>query len=417
MKQNTDILIIGGGIIGVSAAYYLAKAGLDVTLLEKGEICSGSSYGNAGFIPPTHSGPIPAAGVLTQGIKWMLDPKSPFYIKPRFDIELIRWLWRFQSYCNKEAEERTIPLFYDMQTRSLALFEEIIAQENISCDYVQAGGLTLYKSERTFARAQAEIETMAKFGIDVKLLDGNSVRKLEPMINNDVAGGILNDEDAHLNPALFVEALSKQAEKYGAHILKHTEVLGLDNVEGRISSVHTTRESYHPKEVVLAAGAWSTSLVKMLNLSFPMQSAKGYSLTMENPAQLPTLPLFLGESQVAVTPIGKSLRFAGTLELAGFDLSINQRRINAILEAAQRYLDGVSSENEPKLWSGLRPVPPDGLPYIGRSERVKNLIVATGHGMLGVSMGPITGKVVAQIIGEEKLDFDVLPFAVERFSR
>jgi D-amino-acid dehydrogenase len=146
-----------------------------------------------------------------------------------------------------------------------------------------------------------------------------------------------------------------------------------------------------------------------------MQSAKGYSLTMKNPAQLPTLPLFLGESKVAVTPIGSSLRFAGTLELTGMDLSINQRRINAIMEAARNYLNGISPEDEPKLWSGLRPVPPDGLPYIGRSSEIKNLIVATGHGMLGVSMGPLTGKVVAQIISEEKLDFDVSPFAVERF--
>ena len=417
MKEDTDILIIGGGIIGVSAAYYLAKAGLDVTLLEKGEICSGSSYANAGFIPPTHSSPIPAEGVLAQGIKWMLDSKSPFYIKPRFNLDLLKWLWRFQSYCNKEAEERVIPLFYDMQTRSLALFEEIIAQENISCDYVQAGGLTLYKSQRVFDHAQVEVETAAKFGIDIKLLDGNLVREIEPMINENVLGGILNDEDAHLNPALFVEALSKRAEKYGARVLKHTEVLGLDHVGGRISSVHTTRESFHPKEVILAAGAWSTSIAKMLNLHFPMQSAKGYSLTMENPSQLPTRPLFLGESKVAVTPIGKSLRFAGTLELAGVDLSINQRRINAIMEAAHHYLDEISYENSPELWSGLRPVPPDGLPYIGRSEQVKNLIVATGHGMLGVSMGPLTGKVVAQIIGEEKVDIDILPFAIERFSK
>ena len=416
MNKKSDILIIGGGIIGVSAAYYLAKEGMAVTLVEKGEICSGSSYGNAGFIPPSHSTPIPGPGVLKQGIKWMLNPESPFYIHPRFDVEFVRWLWRFGNYCNKSAYERAIPLFRDIQRDSLALFQEIMEQEDIVCDFKQAGGITIFKSKNGFAHAQAEVKEMKNFDIELDFLDGDAVRKLEPMIRDDVLGGIHNMEDAHLNPALFVEELAKVAEKYGARIIRQAEVLGFEKAGGRIASVHTTCESFHPKEVILAAGAWSTPLAQQLNLQFPMQAAKGYSLTMKKPACIPSLPLFLSEARVAVTPIGSSLRFAGTLELAGLDLSINQRRVNAIKDAGRGYLNSVSSEDDPEVWSGLRPVPPDGLPYIGRSLTTKNLVVATGHGMLGVSMGPVTGKVVSEIVRAEKPCFDLDPFAVERFS-
>ncbi len=416
MSKKSDVLIIGGGIIGVSAAYYLAKEGVAVTLVEKGEISSGSSYGNAGFIPPAHSTPIPGPGVLMQGLKWMLNPESPFYIRPRFDVEFMRWLWRFSNYCNKDAYERAIPLFRDMQRDSLALFQEIIKEEEIACDFQQAGGMTIFKSKKGFAHAQAEVEEMGRFDIELDFLDGDAVRKLEPMIRDDVLGGIHNEEDAHLEPAVFVEELARVSEKYGARIVKQAEVLGFEKVGERISSVHTARESFHPKEVVLAAGAWSTPLARQLDLQFPMQAAKGYSLTMSRPTHSPSRPLFLSEARVAVTPIGSSLRFAGTLELTGLDLSINQRRVNAIMNAGRSYLNGVSSDDDPEVWSGLRPVPPDGLPYTGRSLAIKNLIVATGHGMLGVSMGPITGKAVAEIIGARKPCFDLDPFDVERFS-
>ena len=417
MQKNADILIIGGGIIGVSAAYYLAKQGLDVTLLEKDEICSGSSYGNAGLIPPSLSGPIPAPGMLMQGIKWMLDPESPFYIKPRLDLDLFRWLWHFRSFCNEKAQARAIPVFRDIQRGSLALYQKIIREENLSCHFKQAGGLILYKSKSGMAHAREEVEKMRKFGFDLELLEGDAVRALVPMIREDVLGGIHNTEDAHLDPALFVEGVAKSAKKYGARFLGQTEVLGFEKVDGRIASVHTRDESFHPKAVVLAAGAWSTSLAEALNLNFPMQPAKGYHVTLEDPAQLPAIPMMLGESKVAVTPIGSKLRFAGTLELTGIDLSINRRRVNAIMKAGRDYLKGISFEGEMTVWSGLRPLPPDDFPYIGRSKTVKNLIVATGHGMLGVSLGPLTGKMVAQIATEEKPDFDMSVFAVERFSR
>lgn len=417
MSNDDDILIIGGGIIGVSTAYFLTQKGIKVTLIEKGEICAGSSYGNAGLICPCFSTPIPAPGILTQGLKWMLNPESPFYIKPRFDSALVAWLWHFQAHSNKKSVQRAIPLLRDMQRSSLALFRDLIEQEELFCHFEEVGGLTIFKTERGFAHGRDEVEEMQNFGLDMELLDGDAVRELEPLIRPDIIGGIYFKEDAYLDPALFVDGLAKVAQENGAKILTQTEVTGLSKVGGRVATVHTTRGSFHPKEIVLAAGAWSTSIAQELGIKFLMQPAKGYSITMKKPAKMPKRYLYLGEAKVAITPIGADLRFAGTLELTGLDLSINQRRVDAILQAGKDYLNEIGVDDTPEIWSGLRPCSPDGLPYIGRSRAVDNLIVATGHAMLGVSMGPVTGKLVAQLVCEEEPGLDLAAFDVDRFTR
>jgi D-amino-acid dehydrogenase len=418
MGNDNDILIIGGGIIGVTAAYFLTQGGLKVTLVEKGDICAGSSYGNAGLIPPTHSSPLPGPGMLMQGLKWMLSPESPFYIKPRLELDLFRWLWYFQAHSNRKAVHRAIPSLRDMQRASLQLFGDLIEREELYCHFEQVGGISLFKTERNFALGQDQVEEMGGFGLDMEVLDGDAVRELEPIVRPDIIGGIYSQEDAHLDPALFVNGLAGVAEANGAALLPHTEVLGFETSGARVTSVHTTQGALHPKQVILAAGAWSTHIAQLLGIKLLMQPAKGYSITIKEPARMPTRHLFLGATKVAVTPMGSQLRIAGTLELTGLDLSINQRRVNAIMRAGESYLiDAVSNDNgTPEIWSGLRPSAPDGLPYIGRIRAISNLVVATGHGTLGVSMGPITGKLVAQIVCAEQPDLDLSAFAVDRFA-
>jgi len=416
MSKDNDILIIGGGIIGVTTAYFLTRGGLKVTVVEKGDICTGSSYGNAGLIPPTHSSPLPGPGMLTQGLKWMLSPESPFYIKPRLEVDLLRWLWHFQAHSNIKAHYRAIPLLRDMQRASLHLFRDLIEQEKIDCHFEQVGGISLFKTERSFAHGQDQVKEMGGFGLDMEVLDGDTVRELEPIVRPDIVGGIYSQEDAHLDPTLFVNGLAGVAEANGATLLTHTEVLGFETSGARVTTVHTTQDTLHPKQVILAAGAWSTHIAKQLGIKFLMQPAKGYSITIKEPVRMPKRHLFLGSTKVAVTPMGSHLRFAGTLELTGLDLSINQRRVNAIMRAGESYLiDAVSSES-PEIWSGLRPCSPDDLPYIGRSRVINNLVVAAGHGTLGVSMGPVTGKLVAQIVCEEQPDLDLTAFSVDRFA-
>lgn len=414
--MKTNILIIGGGIIGVSAAYVLANEGVNVTLLEKGEISSGCSYGNAGYIVPCHSSPIPAPGVLTQGMKWLLDPESPFYIKPSLSPDLLRWLWQFQKFCNTDAYWRAIPIIRDMQRESQSLFREWIAAEGIDAHFRENGGLTIYKDARVFDSVCKEAEALRDYDIRFEILDTKALQTLEPLIRDKVVGGLGCDTDAYIDPALFVRALAKKAQAKGANILAETKALGFEQVNGEIKRVETTAGSFETEQVLLAAGAWSTPLAKKLDVDILMQPAKGYSVTLKNPSALPSRYLFLGKSKVAVTPMGEHLRYAGTLELSGYDLSINQRRLGALRKAGDTYLHKIDGEEEPEIWAGLRPVSPDGLPYIGRSARVRNLVIATGHAMLGIGMGPFTGQLAAEVLQGQTPGFDLMPFDVDRFA-
>jgi D-amino-acid dehydrogenase len=413
--MQNETIIIGGGIIGISAAYYLALQGLPVTVIEKGEIGSGSSYGNAGLLCPCHSTPIAMPGVLTQGLKWLLDAESPFYIKPRLDRDLISWLWRFRSYCNQSAYEKAVPLLRDLQRASLDLYHELIEQEKLACNFEQNGGLMLYRTEQGFEHGRHEARQMQRFGLQMSILDATEARALEPAIHPQICGAVHNKEDAHLTPHLFVQGLAKAAQEAGATILPHTELLGFEVENQRITAVKSTQGEYEPGQLILAAGSWSALIARQLGINFPLQPAKGYSISVKRSGNSPQKYLYLGEARVAVTPMGDMLRYAGTLELSGFDFTINKRRVDAIQRAAGAYLDPVGEVEAAEIWRGLRPCSPDGLPTIGRSRQIANLVVGTGHAMLGISMGPITGKLLAQIIQEQEPSIDLEPFHIERF--
>ena len=415
--MNDDILIIGGGIIGVSTAYALAREGVSVTLIEKGEICNGSSHGNAGMICPCHSTPIPGPGVLWQGIKWMFNPVSPFYIRPRFDPELIAWLWQFRRFCNEEAYHRAISPLREMQRASIGLFQEWIAQEKMDCDFEKIGGLELFLTREKYEAGRHHVEEMRRFGLDMEWLDRDATHALEPAARPEVIGGIHYKEDAHLNPAKFVHRLAEAAKRQGAKILTQTQVLGFECKGQKVKTMWTSQGDFQPEQVVLAAGTWSAVILRALGIHLPLQAAKGYSITLKRPAISPRIPLHLAEARMAVTPMGAMLRYAGTLELSGINTTINERRVNAIRRGAAGYLVDSSPREEVEVWAGMRPVAPDGLPYIGRGRALSNLVVATGHAMLGVSMGPVTGKVVGEIVREVKPSLDLGAFGVERFAR
>lgn len=414
--MNNDILIIGGGIIGVSAAYALAREGVSVTLIEKGELCAGSSHGNAGMVCPCHSTPIPGPGVLWQGIKWMTNPESPFYIHPRFDPEFFAWLLKFRGYCNADAYHRAIPPLREMQRASLPLYQEWIARENLDCDFEKVGGLELFLTHEKHEAGRHHVEEMRQFGLDMAWLDRDATHALEPAARPEVIGGIHYKEDAHVNPAKFVHGLAEAAQRLGVQIVTKAQVLGFSREGNRIKTVRTSKGSFHPQQVVLAAGAWTDLLSQGLEIHLPLQAAKGYSVTMNRPPISPHIPLHLAEARMAVTPMGNLLRYAGTLELSGISTTINARRVEAIRRGAAQYLVDSEPREEVEVWAGMRPVAPDGLPYIGRSRKVSNLIVATGHAMLGVSMGPITGKIVGEIVREVAPSVDVGAFGVGRFG-
>ncbi len=403
-------------MVGVCSAYYLAQAGWDVTLVEQGDIAAGCSYGNAGMIVPSHSIPLAAPGVWLQGLKWMLNPESPFYIKPQFSGDLIAWLWKFRGACNETHVRQAAPVIRDLSYASLTLFRELAAIEGFEFGYRQDGVLTVFRTEKGYEDGVKEAAFLTENRIPTKVLDAAGARKLEPTLGPSVVGGILCPDDGHLIPDAFVRGLASIAERMGVRMLTTTEVLGFRTTGPRIVAVETTRGDIEPGEVVLAAGAWSAQLATPLGLHLPIQAAKGYSVTYQRPPEAPRRPLILGEARAGVVPMPTTLRFAGTLELAGLDLSIDRRRVNAIVRSAGSYLTCAEGLKPIEIWRGFRPCTPDGLPLVGRTERFDNLIVAAGHAMIGMSLGPITGKLVYQLVGGEKPMVDLSAVKPERFG-
>jgi D-amino-acid dehydrogenase len=415
MEPHDDILIIGGGVIGVCAAYYLAETGQRVTLVEQSDIASGSSYGNAGLIVPSHSIPLAAPGVLTQGLRWLFDPESPFYIKPRFDFALFGWLLRFAAACREGPMRRAIPVLRDLGQASLALFDELAALDGMEFGHERRGSLLIYRTRRGYEGGVEEAHLLNEFEVAARPLDAAEVRQLEPNVLPGIVGGVYFPTDTHLRPADFVQGLAAHVEKMGACVRTKTEVLGFETSGRKVVRVKTTRGDFVPAQVLLAAGAWSPVVARELRLHVPIQAAKGYSITIKRPEKCPTIPLLLGEARVAVTPMGNVLRLAGTLELAGLDLSIISRRVTAIQRAARDYVPGLEQIEPLEIWRGLRPCTPDGLPIVGRVRGFDNLIVAAGHAMVGMTLGPITGKLVAQLACGERPDIDVTALSLERF--
>lgn len=416
MNKQEDVLIIGGGVIGVCAAYYLVEQGRSVTLVEKDDICAGSSYGNVGLIAVGHAIPLAAPGALGQGLKWLLDPESPFYIKPRLNPELLRWLWQFRAACNEEQMLRAIPVLLSLGRASFELYEELADNEELDFGFEHKGRLFLFTDRHHFEEGIAEAHLMRDYDVESVVLDTAGVRQMEPSVLPSVVGGIYYPEYAHLAPDRFVRELAGLAERRGACLRTDTEVIGFETLGRRISAVVTTRGTFRPDQVVLAAGAWSAAVTRDLKLGLPIQPAKGYSITVKRPPAAPNMPLSLSERKVAVSPMDETLRFSSTLELGGLDFSINRRRVAATRRGVREYLTGMTNLELIEIWRGLRPVTPDTLPIIGRSSALDNLVVATGHGMLGMTQGPITGKLVSQIVVGERPAIDLTLLRVERFS-
>lgn len=418
MTHKANILIIGGGVIGACTALYLTRAGRQVTLVEKADICAGASHGNACWVAAGYALPTSAPGVLGQGLKWMFDAGSPFHIKPRFNLDLVKWLWQFQAACTHTKMMKGAETLLQLNLQSLAMFRELAAEPELEFGYVEAGLLHLHLSEKYRKTGEKEAELLRSLGVKAISLDRDGLEELEPKLKDGVSSGIFFPEHANLNPGQLVQAVAAQAEKEGAKLMTHTEVTGFKKAGGRITEIETTNGTIEPKEVVLAAGAWSSILAKQLGAPILMEPAKGYSVTVKKRSaeQGPTRPLAIDDSKVAITPLGHDrFRFSSTLELAGFDPSINQKRLDVNRESLETVLPDMEVIDAEETWAGYRPLTPDGLPYIGRSERVSNLIFATGHGMLGITHGPITGKLVTEIITEQTPSIHLAAMRPDRF--
>ena len=416
--SKPNVLIIGGGVIGLSSAYYLNKSGASVTVLEMGDVGNGSSMHNAGYVCPSHFIPLAAPGVFAQGLKWMFNPASPLYIKPRLDLDFLAWTIRFARSCNEHVAQRAMPVLRDLLLESQNLYEQLIRDEKIDCHYKKNGLTVLFKTERGKSSAVHEAEISNKIGIEARLLDKNGLRAMDPAVEFDVLGGVHFSGDAQLVPAMFVKNLAAVVEKLGVRIHRNCHVEAFERAGNRIARVKTTGGAFAADEFILASGAWSPMLARDLGIRMLLQAGKGYSITYQNPPLIPKLPYIFFERRAAITPFANAVRFAGTMELAGISTSINRRRVEAILDAVPLYFRNIARPKsaDGEVWGGMRPVTPDGMPYVGRFKQISNLVVATGHAMIGICLAPVTGKIVGDLVAGESSKRDLALLDPNRFG-
>lgn len=410
--------IIGGGIIGLSTAYYLQKNGHEVTIVDQGDLSDGCSYGNAGMIVPSHFIPLAAPGMISKGIRWMFNSSSPFYVKPRLDFDLLKWGAQFYKHSNRQHVEKSAVALKEISLLSKAMYRQLAKDLPFDFNYQERGLMMLYKTTEA-EREERETAALANsYGIDARILSLEEIQSLEPEVKMSARGGIYFPGDAHLTPHAFMNGLKDHLKNKISFEL-NTEVTDFAIDNGKIKTIKTSKSEFAFDHVVIACGSWSGNVSRKLNLNLPMQAGKGYSFTLNGVTNNIRIPSILLEGKVAVTPMGNALRFGGTMEITGIDHSVNINRVKGIVTTANDFYPEMKlqSPSIEKIWHGLRPCSPDGLPYIGRAKKIENLILAAGHSMLGVSLGPGTGTLIAEIVDEKKTSIDLTAFDPERFQR
>jgi D-amino-acid dehydrogenase len=406
------VSIVGGGIIGLCSAYYLSKAGYEVTIFDSSDLSDGCSYGNAGMIVPSHIIPLAQPGMIAQGIKWMFDSHSPFYVKPRFSKSLIQWGFQFYKYATPKHVNDSMPALRDLGLFSKELFKDL-NKESDSFFYEEKGLLMLFQSEKVAEDMHHEGELAQKLGLQVDFLSKAETMQLEKGTRINVIGGVHYRSDAHLYPQKLIAFLKHELIKTKVTILKNTVVTDFTIDNGRVLEVITDKGNFDTDEVVLATGAWSPGIAKKLGTSISILPGKGYSFTLKNKAEKPSIPSILCEGKVAVTPMNGDIRFGGTMEITHTgDTRINQNRLQGIVNTVNSFYPDLKIE-KPKIedtWYGFRPCTPSGMPIITRDKKIKNVVLATGHAMMGLSLAPATGKLVTEIISNQPLSVSTKMF-------
>lgn len=416
-KMKADqVVIVGGGVIGLCSAYYALKRGFAVTVIQRehegGNNCS---MGNAGMIVPSHFTPLAAPGMISKGLRWMFNSESPFYVKPRLSPTLVRWGWLFYRNSTERHVRDCRELLRDLNVESRRLFTELSEDEDFNL--IKRGLLMLCKTAKGLDE-EAEVSHGAnEIGLKAQVIDAAAAAKLDPAITMDIAGAVYFPEDCHLDPAQFMASMRRRVINLGGVIESGVEVDAIETRNGKIISVGGNARRFEGSQFVLAGGSWTSELLALVGVKLLLQAGKGYSLTLPEPPELPQLCSIFAEAKVAITPMGGRLRFAGTMEVGGLDLSINPARVRGIIKSVRTYFPKFSEQdfNDIQPWAGLRPVSPDGIPYLGKVSGYSNLIVSTGHAMMGLSLAPVSGRIVADLLTENPPFRSIDAMAVERF--
>lgn len=412
---KSDVLIVGAGVIGLASAYELAKAGANVVVIDKFEPGYGCSYGNAGWITPCFAMPLPMPGMLFKSFRWLLDPESPLYIKPELSPTLVSWLLRFMASMTQKKMLASVDALTQISIQSINLYKELAAKTDKPFSFEQKGLFMVAQTDSGLKYARSEMELVARNGVTGRLMGEEEARAFEPSLTKPFKGGVFFDQEAHAEPLQVTQCLAHEAKKLGVRILSKTEVIDFELGGKGIKAARTTRGIFEAEQFVLATGSWSLRMGQTLGLKIPVLGGKGYAIITDPLAPNPQRPMMLVEKKVAVTPRHGTLRLAGTLELVNQDETFTTRRVEAIVRGAREFMNVPDKIRYQEIWRGLRPCTPDGVPIIGRTRRYPNLIVATGHQMLGLQSATGSGKLVSDITLGKPTDVDPKPYRAERF--
>ncbi len=410
------IVVVGGGISGLCSAYYLVRGGHQVTVLDRTDISTGASFINAGYITPSHFIPLAAPGIITQGIKWMFNSSSPFYVKPRWDMEFFKWALLFKKAATALQVKRAVPIIKELNLKSRELYEQMVADLDFAFHYERKGVLMAYSTAKSEHEEHEVAEKAIKLGLDTVVLSKEELHKIQPVLSDKVLGAVHYTCDAHMTPNQFMKGMKTWLKSKGV-IFEYNQVVDSFLLDGNcISAVKTQDSVFEADAFVLASGSWTSQLAKSLKLNIPIQGGKGYSMDVHRPTGI-TLPTILVDARAAITPMEGFTRFAGTMEFSGNNCTVRKERVNALANAVKEHYREVEiNENEKQnAASGLRPVSPDGLPFIGRTSKYSNLTIAAGHAMMGWSLGPITGKLIADEIDNRSTSINLDPISPDRY--
>lgn len=416
MSQDADVLVLGGGVIGLACAHYLLAEGRSVRVLEAGRVGAATSWGNCGTLTPSHAAPLAAPGMVGQALRWMLSPSAPLYVKPRWDPALMRWLLKVAGRCNRRDWRESGLAKGALLKYSRALVEDLVYGQDLDCGF-EAGGLHyVFRTERALEKQRRDLPLLDELGIPARVLDGAALAADEPALRPGMAGSVFFPGDAQLRPDRYTAELARIVRADGGVIEEGVRVTGLERGRNGIEAVQTSEGRRTGGRVVMALGAWSTEFAQMLRLQIPIQPGKGYSITYDRPAAPPRRPLVLKERSVCVTTWGDGYRLGSTMEFSGYDDSLNRARLDALERGAADYLLEPVGPAKREEWCGWRPMTWDDLPLLGRAPGFNNLFLATGHGMMGMGMSAGSGRLLADLVTGRTPAIDPAPYAPARFA-
>ncbi|MBL8986404.1 MAG: FAD-dependent oxidoreductase [Gemmatimonadetes bacterium] len=409
------IVVVGAGAIGLACAYSLAKRGRQVVVVDRGTPGDACTRGNAGWITPSISAPIPAPGLTWTSLKWMMSADSPLYISPAAAPALSRWLWRFWRHCNQRDFIRGLHAVASLNQGTLAGFDALV-RDGVNFELHRDGLLFVFMDRKYMEGVRAEFEHYREYGYGVPApLTGPELRRLEPGLSDEVSHGFLVPEEYHVRPESLAAGYAAKLASMGVEVRTGVTVTGGRMSGAKVTALETTGGAIEADGVLVAAGAWSGQVVERFGVTLPVQAGKGYSLTVSGAGPRLTRPVYLGEARIGSSPFEGGIRFAGTMELSGVNERFDPRRMVGIRKGVARYLRDPVPAGAGTEWVGMRPLTPDGLPLLGRVPKFDNLLIATGHAMLGITMAPVTGEAMADLVTGATLPPSMPAFDPGRF--